>query len=238
MSKIIPLTRQPGAAPDVAPEALDVAKVLTEDIIFGRLEAGARLVEDTLIARFGATRHFIRQALQELIRSGIAVRERNKSVTVRSLTPAEVRQIYDVRELLQRHAALMIPLPTAPDLVRRLEALHDEYGCCLRARDWSGVHAANDAFHLTLFGACGNAYLVDSIKHYMHLTLPVRAKKTANAEHAEASARDHHVMIQLLKGTDRWSLAQLCVDHLQGPKNDYLRAVDAAAAPPAGTAGR
>lgn len=237
MSTIVPISQHLGAAHDIAPEALDVAKVLTEDIIFGRLEPGARLVEDALITRFGASRHFIRQALQELIRTGVAVRERNKSVKVRSLTPAEVRQIYDVRELLQRHAVLLIPLPAGEGLVQRLEALNDTYGRCLQARDWSGVHAANDAFHLTLFGACGNAYLVESIKHYMQLTLPVRAKKTASVEHAEASARDHHVMVQLLKGADRWSLAQLCVDHLQGPKNAYLKSVEGASSPSADSAG-
>jgi DNA-binding GntR family transcriptional regulator len=54
--------------PDDAP-ALDVAKVLGEDIIFGRLAPGTRLVEDHLIARFGATRHYIRQALYELERT-------------------------------------------------------------------------------------------------------------------------------------------------------------------------
>jgi DNA-binding GntR family transcriptional regulator len=31
------------------------------------------------------------------------------------------------------------------------------------------------------------------------------------------------MIIQLLKGTDSWALAQLCVDHLQGAKRDYLR---------------
>jgi DNA-binding GntR family transcriptional regulator len=89
------------------------------------------------------------------------------------------------------------------------------------------VHEANDQFHLTLFACCGNAYLVDSIKHYMWLSLPVRAKKTADLDHATASERDHFHMIQLLKGTDNWALAQLCVDHLLPAKEGYLLEVDA-----------
>lgn len=227
MTKIVPISDHfPGPTADTSPEAADVAKVLTEDIIFGRLAPGERLIEDNLIGRFCVTRHFIRQALQELVRTGIAVREKNKSVKVRSLTPREVRQIYEVRELLQRHAALLIQLPASAALIERLEQLHAEYGRHLKAGNFSGVHAANDAFHLTLFGACDNDYLVDSIRHYMWLTLPVRANKTADVEHARASERDHHVLIQMLKGTDRWGLAQLCVDHLQGPKNNYLRGVE------------
>lgn len=211
------------AAAPAIDEPASLAKLLGDDIIFGRLGPGTRLIEDNLIARFGVTRHFVRQAFVELERMGIVVREKNKGVAVRSLSPREVTQIYEVRELLQRQAALRIPLPAPADVVARLERLHDEYGLHLRARNFRGVHEANDAFHLAMFAACGNTYLVESIKHYMWLSLPVRSKKTADYEHAAASERHHHMIIQLLKGTDSWALAQMCVDHLQGAKDAYLR---------------
>jgi len=210
---------------DAAPDVADIARQLGEDIIFGRLAPGQRLIEDNLIARFGVTRHFVRQALAELERTGIVVREKNKGVAVRSLTASEVRQIYEVREMLQRQAALRIPLPAPASVIQALEVLHERYARCLRAGDFSGVHEANDAFHLTMFAACGNQYLVESIKHYMWLTLPVRAKKTTDYDHALASEREHYMLIQLLKGTDSWTLAQLCIDHLQGAKREYLRNV-------------
>jgi DNA-binding GntR family transcriptional regulator len=210
-------------------EPADLAKLLGDDIIFGRLAPGTRLIEDSLIARFGVTRHFVRQAFVELERTGIVVRGKNKGVAVRSLSPREVSQIYEVRELLQRQAALRIPLPAAPVVIAQLEELHQDYARHLRARNFRGVHEANDAFHVAMFSACGNKYLVESIKHYMWLSLPVRSKKTADYEHALASERDHHMIIQLLKGTDGWALAQLCVDHLQGAKTAYLRQVADAA---------
>ena len=90
---------------------LSIAKALEEDIIFGRLAPGTRLTEDTLLARFAVTRHFARQALVQLEAMGIVERERNRGATVRSLTPKQVQEIYAVRELLQRQAALWIPLP-------------------------------------------------------------------------------------------------------------------------------
>ena len=215
-------------AEPVLDEPASLAKLLGDDIIFGRLGPGTRLIEDNLIARFGVTRHFVRQAFVELERTGIVVREKNKGVAVRSLAPREVSQIYEVRELLQRQAALRIPLPAPAAVIEQLERLHDEYGRHLRARNYRGVHEANDAFHLAMFAACGNPYLVESIKHYMWLSLPVRSKKTADYQHAAASERDHHMIIQLLKGTDSWALAQLCVDHLQGAKSAYLQMATAA----------
>jgi DNA-binding GntR family transcriptional regulator len=213
----------------------EVVKAVEEDIIFGRLAQGMRITEDALLARFPVTRHFVRQALFELERRGIVVRERNKGATVRSLTPDEVREIYEVREIVQRQAALAIPLPAPAQLVGRLLEIHAAYSAHVDAGYLPGVHELNDQFHLTLFGACGNRYLVETIAQYMRLSLPVRATQhiarqvvdgvpttRVDRDKLEASRSQHRMMIDMLKGNDRWALAQLCVDHLQPTKVDYL----------------
>jgi DNA-binding GntR family transcriptional regulator len=56
----------------------------------------------------------------------------------------------------------------------------------------------------------------------MGLTLPMRAKNLADPEGLKLSRRQHDIMIELLQGTDGWALAQLCVDHMQYSKADYL----------------
>ena len=218
------------AAPPGPPEP-DIVLALQEDIIFGRLAPGARLVEDALLARFGGSRHFVRQALDRLERLGLVVRERNKGATVRSLSPAQVAQIYAVRELVQRQAALMIPLPAAPALLEALEEANAGFAAHMAAGNLRGVHNANDRFHLQLFGACGNEYLLATIQHYMRLSLPVRAKTLADGAALGVSHAQHRMMIDLLRGRDNWPLAQLCVDHLQPSKRDYLARAGADPAP-------
>lgn len=89
----------------------DVVARLEEDIIFGRFAPAARLTEDALMSRYGTSRHFVRQALVEAERRGIVRREKNIGATVRFYSAEEVRQIYEVREMLTRQAALMIPCP-------------------------------------------------------------------------------------------------------------------------------
>lgn len=201
---------------------LSIASALEEDIIFGRLAPGTRLTEDMLLARFHVTRHFARQALVQLETMGIVVRERNKGATVRSLTPRQVQEIYDVRELLQRQAALWIQLPAPAALIAELTALHEEHGRHVESGYLRGVHETNDRFHLTLFGACGNAHLVQSIELYMRLSLPVRANSMSSKESLRISHEHHRLMIEMLQGKDNWVLAQLCVDHLQPSKQRYL----------------
>ncbi|KQW77751.1 GntR family transcriptional regulator [Devosia sp. Root413D1] len=201
---------------------LTIARALEEDIIFGRLAPGTRLTEDMLLARFEVTRHFARQALVQLEGMGVVVRERNKGATVRSLSPSEVQEIYAVRELLQRQAALWIPLPAPEALIAELSAIHEEHGQHIEAGYLRGVHETNDRFHLTLFGACGNSHLVQSIELYMRLSLPVRANSMADKASLRISHEHHRLMIEMLKGSDNWVLAQLCVDHLQPSKRNYL----------------
>ncbi len=199
-----------------------IAAALEEDIIFGRLAPGQRLVEDGLMTRFGATRHAIRQALGELDRIGIVVRGRNVGAAVRSYTRDAVLQIYQVREFLQRQAALMIALPAPAGLRAELALLNAAFAAAAAAANLRAVHEANDQFHLTMFAACGNEYLLGSIRHYMGLSLPMRAKTLANAESFAVSHRQHDAMIALLGETDRWALAQLCADHVQPSKRAYL----------------
>src|SRR3984893_15521487 len=103
-------SRQETPAPSREEEQAEVIRRLEEDIIFGRFAPGSRLVEDTLMGRYGDRRHFVRQALFQLERQGIVLREKNVGATVRFYSGEEVRQIYEVREMLTRQAALMIAL--------------------------------------------------------------------------------------------------------------------------------
>jgi DNA-binding GntR family transcriptional regulator len=218
-------------------ELAGIVTAIEDDIIFGRLAPGLRLVEDALMARFAATRHAIRQALGELERIGIVIRERNIGAAVRSYSREEVLEIYEVRELLQRQAALMIGLPAPPAVVAKLEALNEQFAQNGERGDLRGVHESNDAFHLTLFGACGNTYLVRCITDCMTLSLPVRAKTLADPIAFRNSLRQHETMIRLLRDQDNWALAQLCVEHVWPSKHDYLERTQAAA-PPAATAAK
>lgn len=67
-------------------EQAEVIRRLEEDIIFGRFAPGSRLVEDTLMTRYGASRHFLCvRGLFQLERQGIVLREKNIGATAVSL---------------------------------------------------------------------------------------------------------------------------------------------------------
>jgi DNA-binding GntR family transcriptional regulator len=198
-----------------------IARALEADIIFGRLPPGRKLREEELAERFSASRHQVREALARLQRMGIVSKERNKSVSVRSFSAAEVEQIYEIREMIQRQAVLRIQLPAGRAQLAMMEAVQAEYERAVAEGDLRRICEANDRFHLTLFGLCGNEMLVQLVKQYMDLSYVIRAN-AFNPEHLAVARREHRIMLGLLAGRDSWALAQLCIDHIQHSKAQYL----------------
>ena len=173
-------------------DAAAIVRQLEEDIVLGRIHPRERLPEDTLMQRFGAKRHVIRRALHELAVIGVLEHVPNKGAQVRAFTEAEVRDLYDLRELLETTAASLISLPLAANDLARLYAVQRAHDAASAARDPAAIFRANLAFHRTLFALCPNAFLVEALEaasarahgirfaslrdptavSYTHLTLP------------------------------------------------------------------
>jgi DNA-binding GntR family transcriptional regulator len=85
---------------------------LRDDIISGALPAGAVLREIELVARFGVSKTPLRDALVRLQKDGFVDIPPYRSAVVVGYTPTDLREIYELRELLEgacaRHAALHI----------------------------------------------------------------------------------------------------------------------------------
>lgn len=199
-----------------------IVDALEEDILFGRLRTRERLIEDELIERFDATRHAVRQALVELERKGMVVREPNRGAVVRDFTRDEVEQICAVREMLHAHAAALIPIPAPASLLQRLERLHEQHSREVERGNLRGIHHANSLFHDALFEACGNPYLVQTIRDYAQMSLAFRCHLMVNPLLARGARDEHGAMLAALKRGDRAKLARLCTRHTQPAKEVYF----------------
>lgn len=207
----------------------DLAQVtaqLEEDIVFGRRRPRERLIEDELVAQFGAKKHVVRQALVDLERMGLVERKRNKGALVRDYTPADVENIYAVREMLEGRAAADIPLPASADLIEALTAVQAEHREAVERGDIARAFRVNITFHQTLFAACGNPHLVEAINLFAFKSHGVRSYSLARPELLRKARDEHEAMIEALKTGDRERLVALCVGHLRPSAQAYTDAYD------------
>jgi len=205
-------------------KASSIAATIRHDIIFGRFRPRERLLEEELSDRFEAGRHVIRAALEELERMDMVVRRPGRGAVVADHTPQEIEQLYEMREILQREAAMRIPLPAPNELVEKLRSLNDEFSRSFRAGKLAEASDYNDKFHSTLFEACGNPYLADSIQQYWIKTSAMHSYAIGTQGSAERSYREHLGIIDAAAKGDRDALVQRCLEHMRPALNSYLEA--------------
>lgn len=106
-----------------------VARVLTDAIVQGRLAPGAKVVEAAVARELGISRAPVREAARLLESQGLLVASPRRGFFVRALAPDDIDDIYDLRLCIERHAAVLaarnLTSETRAALRRQLEILHE-----------------------------------------------------------------------------------------------------------------
>jgi DNA-binding GntR family transcriptional regulator len=216
-------TRKAAATIEV-PGIADIVQRLEEEIALGLLRPRERLVEDDLLTRFNVKRHIVRQVLYELELMGIVSRRPNRGATVRDFTADEIEQIYFVRELLERAAIEVMPLPASPGVIRTLDDLHKQHLAAAKAGRLRDVFRLNLEFHKVFFDACGNAPLADAISQFAFKAHAIRSYTIGDPDLLARVCKEHAQMIKLISGKNRRSLIKLVSEHKMPAKIAYIQA--------------
>ncbi|HEY1191579.1 MAG TPA: GntR family transcriptional regulator [Gemmata sp.] len=81
-----------------------IVRAILTDIFHGKYRAGQRLVTEALATRFGVSHTPIREALIELGTSGVVNLLPNRGAVVRKVTARDVREVLQVRKVLECEA--------------------------------------------------------------------------------------------------------------------------------------
>lgn len=202
----------------------NVVEQLEEDVVFGRLRPRERMIEEDLVERFKVKRHIIRQALIELERMGIVVRQRGKGARVCEFSPREVENLYGLRALLEDKAIQLMPLPADKELIRELTAIHRAHTKAVKSGDLREIFRSNIRFHQVLYEACGNPYLTEAINLYATKANVIRFYVGRDPRMFVGSRDQHSEMIEALKSGDRELLRKICAEHLKPSPKAYIEA--------------
>jgi DNA-binding GntR family transcriptional regulator len=77
--------------------ASDLLRFLEDQIVFGELPPGARLIEEDIVRQYGVSRTPVREALRVLEQQGLAVRESRRGLWVRNIDLQNLDEVYSCR---------------------------------------------------------------------------------------------------------------------------------------------
>jgi DNA-binding GntR family transcriptional regulator len=182
-------------------------------ILDGTLAGGTRLVQTELAAQLDISTTPLREALRDLSVEGLVVLDPHRGAVVRLLGIAEVREIYQLRIILEPLMVRRVAASVTEAQLDHAEALADQMQKEANLSAWVDL---NREFHATfaepdhsskLAGILAN--LRDSASGYVSLSLAARPQQVpeANAEHKD--------LVRLYRAGDLDTIEQLTLQHLR-----------------------
>jgi DNA-binding GntR family transcriptional regulator len=201
-----------------------VYEVLKEAVLSGELAPGQQLVETALADWLHVSRTPIREALTRLEQDGLVGRTA-RGLVVRELSPDEILDIYETREILETAAArLAAERRTDRDLslITSIEARAREIVPDGTAETVKLMAETNRRFHVAIWRATHNESLIDLL-HRVHLHLTIQPATTLSQEGRwEQSNEGHRELVEAITRRDGTAAAAAAAKHLNGAKEIRL----------------
>ena len=133
-----------------------VVMALRRSILAGEIRPGTQLVESGLAAQFGVSRGLLREAIRELIESGLVVNRPYAGAFVTEINASILHDVYEVRRVMESEAYTRI-------WPQRDKAFRDELRLrfklmieAVESEDLAEESRAEAHFHGLVYERCGN----------------------------------------------------------------------------------
>jgi DNA-binding GntR family transcriptional regulator len=206
-----------------------LAKLVRDDmlglILKGVLSPGQRINEPDVASRLGVSRVPVREALRELESSGLVVARKHSGVFVRELAEPEIRDLYQMRALLDGYAGQQAALRSTAHNKALLATLDDAIAAMMAAANTPDVqryYGENLRFHWAIIESAGNQTLTDTYRGIVQKLHLSRLKNLAHDIGMQASITEHLEIVQAVRAGDPGRCNTLLSAHVMGAHSRLL----------------
>jgi len=203
----------------------DVVDRLRQAIYSGRLAPDFRLREETLAEFLGVSRGPIREALLQLEREGLVIKEPNRGATVARLAREDLEEVYSLRMALElfavRQAIRKGQLKHFDDMQKIVDAMTTAVE---RGIDVQEAARLDVEFHEIMYQAASHKRLYDfwsTLKPQIHIFL--LARNVANPDFREYIIPAHQDILDGLRARDEARVVALTQEHLSAAYERILK---------------
>ena len=180
----------------------------------GDLAPGQRLVERQLSLQLRTSRIPIREAIKKLEKDGLVEKLPKRGFVVKSVTEAEIGEIFGIRAVLESYAAYLATERLTDVLVKKLENSVRAYREALTKNDVERMMTANRQFHEIIYKASGSEQLYTLINNFREYISRYRRTLLTTHEFAKVSLEDHIRMLDAMNQRDKDKVEELVRKHI------------------------
>jgi DNA-binding GntR family transcriptional regulator len=200
-----------------------VAGLIKDDIFRGRLLPREPLIEAKLAGTYGVSKTPVREALSSLARRGLVAFDPFRGARVRDFTADDVREIYEVRVLLEPFA-LQKAVPRMDDDHRSsLFSMLDDADVAARREDLYLLSGLNRTFHDALIARCGNGRIIETVGQIQDQLRAIALRSWMLAPTYAREAEQHRMVAEAVASGDAERAADLLRNHIVGFEEQFVR---------------
>jgi DNA-binding GntR family transcriptional regulator len=208
-------------APDKTSLAQRVYDQLKAEIMTNRLAPGEVLQEEGLAQRLGASRTPIRDALRMLQNDGLVAITHNRGSVITEISIEHVLDAYEIRELLEPHAALVGAARTDPGEIDRVESMLRRLTLIPEGIDEVLAHdSADETLHDFIARASGNALLRQMVRKARLVTR--RLVLVVSPDRSRKAMVEHLAILAACRKRDGVQAGHLLKEHIHNAKSRLL----------------
>ena len=179
-----------------------VFNTLRQAILKGELKPGERLMEIALAEKLGVSRTPIREAMRKLELEGLVHIIPNKGAFVEGVTLQDVKDIYEIRTLLEGLCARWAAERITQEQLEELEEIVFLSDFHYSKENWDQILELDNRFHEMVYEACASKELTRVLRDYHHYLQRIRRITLEEKARAHASINEHRAIAEALKARD------------------------------------
>lgn len=194
-------------------------------IIDGRYAPGARITEENIAQEFNTSRTPVREAMRQLVADGFALFKPNSGTVVRDWTPEQVREVFDLRVLLESEIASLAAVRMTPSDIATLLRLQDAIearGTDIDASNTARIGPLNREFHGVIAQASQNSRLVATLSNAIEVPIVQQTFRRYSAAQLARSFGHHRELIDAFTLHDSAWARCVMGSHIHSAKQTLL----------------
>jgi DNA-binding GntR family transcriptional regulator len=210
-----------GRATQKITRAEGLRQLLADEIVSGRLEPGAPLDETELARRFGVSRTPVREALRQLVASGLIDAPPHRGAVVAHPDLERLAGMFEAMAELEALCAGMAAERMSAAERNALQSLHEQLRSISHLGDPQRFHEVNEIFHNAIYAGAHNAYLAELTLATRKRVQPFRRAQFRNIGRLAKSHAEHdRVVLAILQG-DRTVASSSMRAHIDTVRKEY-----------------
>ncbi len=180
-----------------------VFEQLENDILSGKYKSGDCLNEIKLTEEMGVSRTPIREAFRQLELEGLIAYTPNRGVVVRGLSVEDIRDIYQIRLMIEGMTARRAAENITDEQISELGQIIELEEFYTNKADALQISKLDTQFHEMIYRASGSRLLTKTLKEFHHYIKNTRNISLSNIERAKKTYAEHKVIFEAIRDRDR-----------------------------------